>query len=92
MAIFSVWYSFRSHLRVRVNNERHARDEQLFRREARDDFVAGFGHDDFFLDARRAPAVLRGPERLERKDHSGLDLAWMLFRYQFADYRFLPDR
>ena len=69
-----------------------ARHQQLLGREARDHFVAGFGDHDFFLDARRAPAVLRGPESFEREHHAGLDLVGMFQRNQPADHRLLPDR
>src|SRR5579872_4634028 len=42
-----------------------ARDQQLVGREAGDDFVTGFGYDDFFFDTGGAPAVFRGPEGFE---------------------------
>ena len=67
-------------------------DQQLFRRETRDDFVSGFGDDNFFFDARRAPAVGGGPEGFQRKHHSGLDLARMIEGDQAADDGFFPDR
>ena len=69
-----------------------ARDQQLFGREARDHFVAGFRDHDFFFDARRAPAVLRRPERFEREHHAGLDFMRVLQRNQPADHRLFPNR
>ena len=37
------------------------RNQKLLGREARDDLVASFGDDDFFLNARGTPAIRRGP-------------------------------
>src|SRR5262249_44315860 len=54
--------------RRQLTLDRHvlrAGDEELFRGESRDHFVARRRHDDLFLDARGAPAVRRRPERLE---------------------------
>src|SRR5208282_5345268 len=68
-----------------------ARDQQFLGREARDDFVAGLGDDDFFLDTRGAPAISRGPESFQRKHHSWLDFAGVIERHETADYRLLPD-
>src|SRR5271165_6459048 len=51
--------------------------QQFFGREARDDFVAGFGDHDFFFDAGRAPSIGRGPESFEREHHARLDFAGM---------------
>src|SRR5215469_6101415 len=69
-----------------------ARDQQALGWKTRDYLVSRRCDHNLFFNARRAPAVLRRPEGLEREDHSGLDLAWMLLRHQFANYRFLPDR
>src|SRR5215469_6817122 len=69
-----------------------ARDQQVLGWKTRDYFVSRRCNNNLFFNARRAPAVLRRPEGLEREYHSGLDFAWMLFGHQFANYRFLPDR
>src|SRR5579871_866807 len=69
-----------------------AGDHQLFGRELGDDFVAGWRHDDFFFDARGAPAVLRRPERFEREDHARLKRVRMIQRNQAADHWLFPDR
>src|SRR5437879_3535361 len=66
--------------------------QQFFGREARDHFVAGRRDHDFFLDARRAPAVGGGPEGLQRKHHARLQFVRVLQRDQAADHRLLPNR
>src|SRR5580693_4276210 len=68
-----------------------AGNQELFGREARNDFVAGFGDHDFFFDASGTPAIGRWPESFQREHHPRLDFAGMLQRYQTADYRLLPD-
>src|SRR5216683_1801840 len=71
---------------------RRAGNEKFFRWKTRDHFVAGLSDDNFFLDARRTPAVLGRPERLEREHHPRLDFMRMLERHQPADHRLFPDR
>ncbi len=68
-----------------------ARDHQFFGGETRDDFVAGFGDHDLFLDARGAPAVFRRPEGFEREHHSGFDFVRMFERNQAADHGLFPN-
>ena len=66
--------------------------QQLICRKFRDDFMPGLRNHDLLFNPRGAPAILRGPERLQRKHHPRLDLMRMLQRNQAADHRFLPDR
>src|SRR5947199_1196215 len=47
--------------------------EQFLGREARDHLATVARDDQLLLDARRRPAVARGPEGLEREDHALLD-------------------
>src|SRR3972149_5773643 len=67
------------------------RHHQVVRREFRDDLVPLFGHDDFFFDARGAPAIRRGPECFKRKDHPRLDFNGMIERNESADHWLFPD-
>src|SRR5690606_36301537 len=67
-------------------------DEQVLGGELRDDLAAVLRHDDLFLDARRAPAVRRGPVRLEREHHALLEHLRVLERGEPREDRLLPDR
>ena len=69
-----------------------AGDQQFFRREARDDFAAIFGDDDFFFETRGGPAVGCGPVGFQREDHAFFDHFGMIEGNQAAEDRFLPDR
>jgi len=71
-----------------------ARHHQLLGREAREHFVAGLGHDDFFLDSRRAPStVFRRPERFEREHQAGLSFRRNVrAKPKRLITRLLPDR
>src|ERR1700757_2913548 len=69
-----------------------ARNQKFFGREARDDFVARRSDHDLFFNASGAPSVRRRPERLQRENHSRLDLTGMVERHESADDWLLPDR
>src|SRR5208337_309430 len=65
--------------------------QEFFGREARDDFVASFGDNDFLLDARGTPAIRRGPEGFQSEHHARLDFAGVIERDEAADHWLLPD-
>src|SRR4051812_14368044 len=72
-------------------NVRLAADEQLVRGELRDDAVPRRSDDDLLLDASCGFTVARGAVRLEREDHTLLDLDRVLERVDTRDHRRLVE-